>query len=227
MISGRLRRTSITTGPIPTFVSFGTAAGATTAITPGLPASILTGDILLYFTETANEAITVSGWTEVTNSPQGTGTAGSSNATRLTVFWVRYDSGSPPGTISSDSGQHQYAVILAFRGCVATGNPWNITAGTTAATSTAVSIPGATTTNANCLVVAAFSSHIATTVSLEANADLGTLTEQFDGNTAQGNAGGLAVYTGTKAVAGAYGATTATLASTAIQGLMTIALLPT
>jgi len=74
----------------------GTAAAATNNITVAWPTHQI-GDIGLLIVETANQAVTLStpaGFVEVTNSPQGTGTAGGTTATRLSVFWARATSGS-------------------------------------------------------------------------------------------------------------------------------------
>ena len=81
---------------MPTYVAAGAVASGTGAISPALPSGIQTNDILLLFLETANQTISISNqnggtWTQVTNSPQGTGTGGSSGSTALTVFWSRYN----------------------------------------------------------------------------------------------------------------------------------------
>jgi hypothetical protein len=81
---------------VPTFVGAGTSTGNAAAITPSLPSGIQTNDILILFVETANQSIIISNqnggtWTQITDSPQGTGTAGGTSATRLTAFWSRYN----------------------------------------------------------------------------------------------------------------------------------------
>lgn len=224
---------------LPTFVNAGTVASGAGTISPGMPASISTNDILLMFAETAGQAITVSGagggtWTEVTNSPQSVGASPPTDpSTRLTCFWSRYD-GSQTAPTLSDSGNHQVGRIFAFRGCETSGNPWNITSGGTEATSdTSISATGTTTTLNNCLVV------IAVTTSGDAgvngtaefsswtNTDLSNVTEIGDNMATAGNGGGLGVATGQKATAGAYGATTVTCATAGYHAFMTIALRPT
>ncbi len=195
-----------------------------------MPAGVLLNDILLLFLETAAEAITVSGgtetWAEVTNSPQSTGTAAGASSTRLTVFWARASQNAPTSPATSDSGNHQLGSMVAVRGCITTGNPWDVTGGNVASTSTTLSLTGVTTTAANCLIVAGATSHGATTVSLESNASLSSLTEQVDTNTSDGNSGSLVIYTGGLAAAGASGTITATFAATSIQGFLTVALKP-
>jgi len=130
----------------------------------------------------------------------------------------------------ADSGDHQIARIITFRGVIASGNPWDVAVGSVAATaSTAVSIPGATTTVANTLVVAIVANATDTTSARTSgwtNANLTSLTERMDNNTSSGNGGGFGVATGVKATAGAYGATTATLATSSVQGMLSFALKP-
>jgi PKD repeat protein len=223
-------------GSAPTFVAAGTVAAGSGTITPGLPAGIQTNDILLLFLETANQTITISNqnggtWAQVTGSPQGTGTVGGSSSTMLTVFWSRYN-GTQGAPTASDSGNHQIGRIIAVRGCPTSGNPWDVTAGGVDATEdTSGSIPGATTTVANTLVVTAIASSrpdLNGTAAFSAwtNANLTGLTERVDNTTTSSNGGGIGVATGTKATAGAYGATAVTVSEIAFKGLLSIALKP-
>jgi len=223
-------------GAMPTFVAAGTVASGTGTITPALPAGIATNDILLLFLETANQAISISNqnggtWAEVTGSPQGTGTAGGSSATRLTAFWSRYN-GSQGAPTASDSGNHQLGRIVAIRGAATSGNPWDVTAGGVESTAdTSGSIPGATTTVSNALVVAAIATALpdasgTANFSAWTNANLSSLTEQTDNTVTAGNGGGLGIAAGGKATAGAYGNTAVTCASSARKGMISIALKP-
>jgi hypothetical protein len=76
------------TAQIPTFVAKGTFTSGAAALTVPQPAGIQAGDLLLLFVETANQAMaTPTGWTQVTNSPQSTGTAAAAGGVRLTVFY--------------------------------------------------------------------------------------------------------------------------------------------
>ncbi len=227
---------SVQASTMPTFVAAGAVASGTGAITPALPAGIATNDILLLFLETANQAISISNqnggtWTAVANSPQGTGTAGGSNATRLTVFWSRYN-GTQGAPTTSDSGNHQLGRIVAIRGAATSGNPWDVTAGGVESTAdTSGAIPGATTTVANTLVVAAIATALpdadgTADFSAWTNANLTSVTERTDNTVTAGNGGGLGIATGGKATAGAYGTTTVTCATAARKGMMSIALKP-
>jgi PKD repeat protein len=219
---------------MPTFVAAGAVASGTGAITPALPSGIQTNDILLLFLETANQLISISNqnggtWTAVASSPQGTGTAGGSSATRLTAYWSRYN-GTQGAPTTSDSGNHQIGRIIAVRGCITSGNPWNVTAGGVESTSdTSGAIPGATTTVPNCLVVAAIATSLpdsngTANFSAWANANLTSVTERTDNTRNAGNGGGLGIATGAKATAGVYGNTTVTCGSSAVKGMMSVAL---
>jgi len=221
---------------MPTFVAAGAIASGTGAITPALPSGIAANDILLLFLETANQAISIANqnggtWAAVAGSPQGTGTAGGSSATELTVFWSRYN-GTQGAPTTSDSGNHQQGRILAFRGCATSGNPWDVTAGgTDSGVTTSGSIPGATTTVGNCRVVAAIATSLpdasgTANFSAWANANLTSVTERTDNTVTAGNGGGLGTATGGKAGAGAYGSTTVTLATASTKAMMSIALKP-
>ena len=201
------------TASAPTFVAAGTVASGTGAITPALPAGLQANDILLLFVETANQAISITNqnggtWTQVTGSPQGTGTAGGTAATCLTAFWSRYN-GTQGAPTTSDSGNHQLGRIIAIRGATTSGNPWDVTAGGVEATAdTSGSIPGATTTVANTLVVVAIATSLpdasgTANFSGWTNANLSSLTERTDNTVTAGNGGGLGIATGGKATAGA------------------------
>jgi len=97
-----------------------------------------------------------------------------------------------------------------------------------ASASTAMSLPAATTTIGNTLIVGIAARDISgagAIASGEANANLTSLTERMDSGTVDGNGGGLIVYTGVKAAPGSTGNTTATVTST-INAYMTVALKP-
>jgi hypothetical protein len=145
------------------FVGAGTPAGGTGSIVPTLPAGWFPDDVFLLFVETDDEAVaTPSGWTAVGVIPRWGG------STRLTTFWRRAAAGESNPTVSPPSAwNHGFAVILAFRGVKQTGNPWHVLGAAT----TGTSLPGATTTVDNCLVIAAVStSGSANTFSNWANA---------------------------------------------------------
>jgi outer membrane protein assembly factor BamB len=218
----------------PTFQAAGTAQSGISSLTVAWPTH-QAEDIGLLIVETANQAVVLgtnaADWTQVTNSPQGTGTAGGTSATRLTVYWSRATSSAMGAVgVSTSSGDHQIAQIITFRGVTNTGNPFDVSAGNVASSaSTSVSIPGATTTVANTLVVAIVANATDSNFSQAstwANSSLTSVTDQAETQTNSGNGGGFGVATGVKATAGAYNATTATLANSSVQGRMSIALAP-
>lgn len=209
-------------------VDLPTAAGG--AVDPA------TNDILLLIIETANEAVSITAdgggtWTEVTNSPQGNGTGGGSSATRLTVFWSRFNGSQTSPTIS-DSGDHQQTLMALVRGCKTTGDPFNITSGGNEGSDTSLDIDGATTTAADCLVLVIATLHVNNATALFGttwtNSDLANITIFKQVSTNQGNDGQISIVTGEKASAGAYGTTSNTLqfSQPAIKAYMTIAMEP-
>lgn len=134
-------------------VGTGAAGAADTTIVA--PSGHATNDIELLFVE-SDVAITLdtaNGFVEVTGSPQT-----ETGATTLAVYWRRYSGQSDP--IVNDPGagtEHIYGVIIAFRGCIESGNPWDITVGGNEAADTSLSATGGTTTVDRCLVVIASS----------------------------------------------------------------------
>jgi hypothetical protein len=219
---------------VPTWVATGTFGNGTISAAFPLPSGIVKGDILLALCESANQAVTVSDaaggtWTEVTNSPQGTGTAGGTSATRITSFWSRYNGTQTQPTFACTGGNHVNGCIVAIRGCVPEGNPIHVsTGGVKATSSTATSITGSTTTKPNCLIVAAVArmdDSSAVHYSAWTNASLTSVTEIADGGGVGGNGGGIGACCGGLASAGTYNTTTATNATTTTNGFMTFAFL--
>lgn len=220
----------------PVFVAAGTQASNTAGITPALPSGIAIDDILLLFLETANQAIAITNqnggtWAEIVSSPQGTGAAGGANATRLTVFWSRYN-GAQGAPTTSDSGDHQIGIIVAIRGAVAAGDPFDVMAGGVEAAADASGvIPGAITSVADTFVAVATAGALpdANTTSQFSgwiNASLTNIAERFDVTRNSGNGGSIGIATGEKAVAGSYGNTAVTYAASTAKAMISIALKP-
>jgi hypothetical protein len=164
----------------PSFQAVGNVVASTGPVTVVWPAHAV-DDVAILFVETANQAAsltTAAGFVAVTS--QGTGVAGAAAATMLSLFWCRATSAAQASPVVADSGTRQTAFIMTFRGCIASGNPWDVFAGAVAASSAAVSMTGLTTTVVDTLVVAAFSNPQApgaTTVqpSTLANSSISTL----------------------------------------------------
>ena len=220
-----------------TYASAGAAAvtpattGTCTPATTNL-GTVGANDIVLLVVETENQAIslqTANGFTEVTNSPQSAGTAATSPASRLAVFWRRGFTSAPVVAASSD---HTTCALFRFSGAKSTGNPWNITAGgnDSAANDTTAVIPGATTTVPGTLVVAITSlsnnATATTNCGTATNASLTGLTERFDSSDTAGLGGGFCLWTGDYAGPGTYNSTTSTLSVTSYKGALSLALEP-
>lgn len=209
----------------PTYQATGTEQSSISAITVAWPTHVAGDVALLLVTTLQAEAATLTtanGFVQVTDTPI-TGT--SSN---LSVFWCRATSGAMASPVVADAGNYQLGVIVTFRGCVASGDPVDVSAPGTAASSTSVSVPGDISTQANDMVVAICSGGTdvlgGAQFSAWANANLASVTEIVDVSTDVAGGGILGAACGVKATAGAYGATTATLATASAQCLISIAL---
>jgi hypothetical protein len=208
------------------------ATGTGSATSAAWP-SHTTGDIGVLLVETANQALDSlagAGWTEFTGSPNGQGTAGGVDATRLTAYWKRAASGAEGNAALTSAGaNHIWGVIITFRGCITSGDPVSVldlSQQKTSAT-TSLSITGINTTEDDCevLYVAARSQDIALArYSAESNGSLTSLTERYDAGTGTGNGGGIGAWTGIKTTAGATGTLTAVIASTCFECYMVLAL---
>jgi len=218
-----------------TYVGAGAGASAATGTTaPPLPAGLATNDILWLVIEHANQTTTIATtgggtWTQVTGSPQGTGTVGGLSSAGIQVYWSRYDGSQTAPTIT-DSGDHTAARIYAFRGCKVTGSPINASVGSVGATSnTALSATGLTTTAANCwvLVAATLMDDGMDFGATWTNANLTAITVRNASfaHTAGGD-GRLILVTGERVTAGVVAATTNTLTAASVKAHVVAALEP-
>lgn len=214
------------------WVGSGALSVAVGAITPALPSGLATDDILILplrsrDDQAASIANAAGGtWTEFTNSPQSNATDG----VRGTFFWSRYN-GTQTAPTTNDSGAINMGRIIAFRGCVATGDPYDATAGDTQTAGTSMTNPGLVTTVDDCLIVVISVldvDGVASTANASAwtNASLASIDERVDEIVAQGIGGGHAVATGVKATAGTVSSTTWTQANSGGTANLTIALIP-
>ncbi len=222
-----------------TYRATSTANASLTAVTTAFPTGHVVGDIILCVVQTDNEnagavpTATGATFVEVTNSPQGAGTAAAAGSVGLRVYWAR-DGGAASGNISvPDSGDHTITYATAYSGVRAVGNPWDISGGSTnTGTTTTATFTTVTTTLANTLVVLACANAVDSTTSQYSSntaGNLGSVTNRSPtvSNSTVGNGGGITVLDGTLAVAGATGAPALTMvASSANYALMVIALAP-
>jgi len=165
---------------------------------------------------------TPSGWTLI-NIKQGGGNTG------IAAYWKRAASSSEGNAIVqcpndgnvTPAYDYIHGVILTFRGCLASGTPWDVTSG--AYLGGVTSVAGATTGSANELVVIGISCEDYTTPGADfsgwTNANLANVTERFDGACTLGTRGEMGMASGDLAVAGVYGATTFTNASGRLAGI--------
>jgi hypothetical protein len=173
---------------------------------------------------------TAAGFVAVPDSPQWN--SGTNNNARLQVWWCRATSSAMAAPTIADvaSDDAKMAAIVVIKGAATSGNPWDVTAGDNIGTaSTSVTFPSDTTTVDNTLIVNLMAYRLdllGAQVSGWTNADLTELTEHFDLATATGGGAGIAIATGVKATAGAFAGTTATLATSATQARLTIAIKP-
>ncbi len=196
-------------------------SGASSAVIAA-PAGLASGDVEIMLaeciqTETISDPAT---WTALSVSPQ-TGAA-----TKLQAWYRRWNGSDGNPTLSGVTN-HVVGIRVAFKDCIASGDPIDAIAGATAASSTAVSFPTITTLTANCYVVnlcAAGTDTATPQSSGEANASLSGVAELADFFAIDGGGGGVIAIGGGKAAAGAVSATTATLATASSQGLITLAL---
>lgn len=218
---------------LPTWKAKGLFTNGTGALAVPWPTtgSYAVGDYALLFVESSNETIAApSGWSEVANSPQGTGTAATEGAVRLAAF-QRFAASTSESTVTiADTGDHTTAQIHVFGGVDAT-TPINVSAGSVLATAdVSWTFPSVTTTRPDCLIVNAAANdrdtNSAALISGWTNSSLSSLTERHDQTVANSTGGGLAIASGGLATAGGSGETTATNVTSTTAAYLTIALNP-
>jgi hypothetical protein len=231
---------------IPTFVNYSGAAG-TGAVNPGLPSGIQNNDILILTIEGEGEDVSADAapaggaWTAIDGSTGSvaSGTTGSSDKTRNTTYWTRYNSSSPPSTAVPDAGNHTLVVITAWRGCITSESPIHkYQSSSSGSNNTSISITGTTTTVDDCLIVListcgdndGLTAYPGTQnhTSNWTNANLANpgITECVDVDTNTGSDGGIHIAYGGLATHGATGTTTAIHSLSEEEANWCIALMP-
>ncbi len=218
----------------PYVVAVGPIANAisTAACAPVLPTH-QAGDTLVVILAGSgqnNYAAPAGGWAEVTDSPQHD--AGSGLNARAQAWWLRATDSTTADPSISDvaSDGTKVGVAIVIRGAAV--SPLDDTNGdTTTVAGTAVAIPGGTTVTSNALVLAVcasiFDNFTQPQHGQPTNADLSDVMMQINYCTNVGAGVQLAIISGRKASAGAFGTTTTTLAnSAASQARIMIALKP-
>lgn len=215
--------------PPPTVRAVGALDDAT-PWAPAFPAGIVSGDILLWVGESVGgQNFTLpAGWAQVSTNGTPVSPVVQTTNTQLTVFWRRYDgTGSAPSV--TGPADHGVTRMIAIAGCPATGNPWNVVAvGVDTVSDNSATFPNSvSTTVTDCLVllIGAWSDDFAV-AALPVNANLSSIAEHIDSQTATGNDGGIYLASGIKATTGTIGTSTATLGGVAFKAMMTLAMAP-
>lgn len=224
-----LAKVRTSAGTLPSIVSVGTEFSSTGVPTATLPGTHTTNDILVLCIQTSNQDFTTpAGYTQL-GPKNAVGDAAAAGATKLCLYWKR-DGGSESAPTLSDSGDHTYGVMFAVRGCPTIGDPfrmlgqaWKFTASTTGTADIG------TTRADNSLIVNIFAHAIdgaGAQGSSPTNSSLTSVTEQFDGSTADGTGGGIYIMSGVMATAGLVSASTVTWGSSTVDVSTTIAFVP-
>lgn len=198
----------------PVFELEGALQGGTSAFSHSLPAGIDTlvaarpaGTVVgLAFVETANQSVTITGWTAVTE--YGSGTAGGTDASRITVFWRRMD-GTETTAEVSDSGDHQIIRVAIYSNCKASGTPFQAidgSAGSIAASPITLSTGSTSVAQVRVFLGITYSEDIAAASFSAFSQSLTGTSELWDFGATSGNGGGFAVYSGSFPQAGSLGA---------------------
>lgn len=176
----------------------------------------LANDIGIVVIETAGNSATLTpatGWAAIPGTPvvDLSNLAGS----KLHVWWRRATSSAMPVVATGATANHIIARLYTVRGCVTTGNPWNVvTTGIKTAFSTTATVPSLTPTLDETLItmiVGRPNDNASTThFGVPVNANLTGLAEAGEAGTTSGNGGGFVVATGRKALPGATGTSTLT-----------------
>lgn len=215
---------------LPTIASVGaefTSTGVPTATLPGTHAA---DDILVLVLQSSNDSAVTppTGYNRL--GPQnGVGAAATAGSTKLSVFWKR-DGGAESAPTIPDTGDHTYGMMIAVRGCRTQGDPFHLlgqafkfTASTTGTATQAATLVD------NSLIMTIFAHAIDSTTaqgSSPTNADLTSVTEQFDDSTDDGTGGGIYIMTGVKQRAGPFTTSTVTWAASTLDVSTTVAWVP-
>lgn len=225
----RVGITLLPVGVAPWINSVGSSFSSTAAPTATLPGTVGENDILVLVLQSSQQDIaTPAGYTQL--GPQnGIGPATTAGSTRLGIFWKRATSSESAPTIA-DSGDHTFGVMFAVRGCAVSGDPfrmlgqaWKFTGSTTG------TADSGTCRTPNSLVVNIFAHAIDSASaqgSAPTNASLTSVTEEFDGATADGTGGGIYIMSGKCVSPGEVDASTVTWAASTVDLSTTIAFVP-
>lgn len=217
----------------PQFIDAGPFSGSTGALTVSVPEAYINGDLIILVLSSANQTIadpTTGGtWTQVANSPQGTGTAAASQSTRCQVYY-KVASGTQATAAVADSGSITMGQMFVFRK-VNTTTPINVTSGSVLATAgTTHTLPSITTSSNNVMVAHCTGigrdADANVNYSSPTNANLTDLTVITSRTLSGGAGGGIGLVTGVKATSGSTGTTSVTVAASAKGAFVSVGIAP-
>lgn len=216
-----------------TFVATGSIgnAGAGT-MTPGLPAGLTADDIMILHIVGESEDGDTDGQGDWDGTLIGTvesdpGVWGANDKSRCTVYWRRATASESAPTVSDPGNSCGQCAISAFRGCETAGSPLSGTAvSTSALNSASYTATGVTTVDDGSMVFVMLTAGDDGTYSGETNANLVSITEAYQSNSATGSASMFGGYYGIKTTAGATGNTTGSNDISEEEAHWTIALKP-
>jgi hypothetical protein len=171
------------------------------------------GDYFFALIETNNQPVNISSGSRWAHAPNSPVINAGANPTRLSVLYKKIIGDEDMIASFTQAGNHHVQGSILIRGAAVSGNPFDVTASSNSGSGASISIPGATTTVNNCLIINAIGhNHSETSTNLVGswtNSDLTSVTEGAERGVTTGTGGGIATSTGIKATAGTYGATTA------------------
>jgi hypothetical protein len=214
----------------PTVVSVGSSFTSTGVPTATLPSTRAADDILVLCLQSSNEAIVTAPANYTQIGPQnGIGAGAAAGATKLHIFWKR-DTGSESAPTIPDTGDHTFGVMFAIRGAIKHGNPFQMIGQNFKFTASTTGTARAGATNIDNMLILSIFAHAWDNASANAsgatNASLSSITEQFDGGTADGTGGGLCIVSGIMALSGSLPGTTITWANSTVDVSTTLAVIP-
>ncbi|MBP9817867.1 LamG domain-containing protein [Candidatus Shapirobacteria bacterium] len=215
---------------VPRFQAIGGAVSATTGTaSPAWPTHQANDIAILYVETIGNTTVsltTPNGFTAMTNSPQATGVGGTNTA--LTVYWARATSSSMTAPVIKGSGNHIYAVIATYRNAVETGDPWDVTVGSTKPANSTLTTWNSLTTNFDNELVVFVASRgndsAAAAWGVITNSNMIGVNERWDAGTTSGDGGGLKISDGVLETAGVGGTSTATMSVSTQNAVFSFAL---
>ncbi len=217
----------------PVFQAAGAQASSTGASVSVAWPTHQTNDIGLVVIETSGNSATLTpptGWaaipgTPVTDLPNTSGS-------KLHVWWKRAASSAEASVATGAATDHIVARLYTFRGCITTGNPWNVTATRIQDSLSNTALAATVTTTVDdtliTMVVGRSSDALITTTQfgVPTNSNLTGLGEAGEAGTTLGNGGGFVVSYGIKATTGATGLSSLSVFTLTTITSVTLALRP-